>query len=236
MSTWALVVAAGKSVRMGAGVPKQFVEVAGRPLVAHTVDALLAHPAIEGAIVAIPRGTRRFALTQVFSHLASNKPLKLVIGADSRAGSVLRALTALPARATVVLVHDGARPLVPRALVDRLLDAVARHGAAIPALPATDTLKERTADGFVRRTIPREKIVCVQTPQGFSRKVLERAFAAAGETLASATDCASLVEATGAPVAIVVGERENLKVTAPEDLAHVANRLATRPRLVAGSV
>ena len=233
---WAVVVAAGKGVRMGQPVPKQFLDVAGRPLVAHTLDALLAHPRIEGAVVAIPRGERQRVEVEVLARLASNKPVKLVSGGACRAESVKRGLAALPSRATVVLVHDGARPLVTRALVDRLLAAVALHGAAIPALPATDTLKLTSRDGFVVRTLDRAEIVCVQTPQAFTRAVLEAAFASAGDELASATDCSGLVERSGAPVAIVAGERENVKVTDPTDLAHVASRLAARPRVVAGSV
>lgn len=236
MSVWAVVVAAGKGVRMGGATPKQFVEVAGRPLVAHTLDALLAHASVEGAVVAVPRGAKKFVEQQVLARLASSKPVKLVSGGDSRAASVKRALAALPARADTVLVHDGARPLVARALVDRLLAAVARHRAAIPALPATETLKEVAPDGTVVRTLPRERIVCVQTPQAFARDLIERAFAVDDAALARATDCASLVEAAGAPVATVPGERDNLKVTEPADLAFVASRLAARPRVVAGSV
>lgn len=235
-STWALVVAAGRGLRMGQPTPKQFLEVAGRPLVAHTLDALLAHPEVEGAVMAIPRGAKAMVETCVLARLASGKPVRLVTGGDSRASSVAKGLAGLPARASVVLVHDGARPLVARALLDRLLAAVAEHGAAIPALPATDTLKERTRDGFVRRTLARDLVVAVQTPQAFRRAVLQRAFDLAGDALDSATDCSGLVERTGVRVALVPGERDNVKVTDPADLALVVSRLATRPRAVAGSV
>lgn len=235
-STWALVVAAGKGLRMGGDLPKQFMDVAGRPLVAHTLDALLAHPAVDGAVMAIPRGARVLVTRSVLGRLASAKPVRLVTGGASRAESVARALAKLPAAAATVLVHDGARPLVKREMLDRLLDAVARHGAAIPAVPAVDTLKQKTARGFVKKTLDRDEIVCVQTPQAFRRAVLERAFHEAGAALAGATDCSGLVERTGAPVAIVAGERDNVKVTEPADFAHVASKLASRPRRVAGSV
>lgn len=234
--TWTIVVAAGKGLRMGGALPKQFLDVGGRPLVAHTLDALLAHPRVDGAVVAIPRGARSLVTKSVLGRLVTGKPVRLVTGGASRAESVQKALAKLPAEAGTVLVHDGARPLVRREMLDRLLDAVARHGAAIPALPATDTLKQRTAQGFVKKTLKREEIVCVQTPQAFARPVLERAFLEAGAALALATDCSGLVERTGARVAIVQGERDNVKVTEPADLAHVASKLASRPRRVAGSV
>lgn len=235
-TTWAIVVAAGQGMRMGSALPKQFIDVAGRPLVAHTLDALLAHPQVSGAVMAIPRGARPLVTRTVVARLRSKKPVRLVTGGASRAESVLKALEKLPAQAFTVLVHDGARPLVGLALVDRLLAAVALHGAAIPAMPSVDTLKERTTSGFVKKTLERAKIVCVQTPQAFTRAVLERAFHEAGATMAQATDCSGLVERTGARVAIVPGERDNVKVTEPADLAHVASRLASRPRRVAGSV
>lgn len=221
---------------MGAALPKQFMEVAGRPLVAHTLDALLAHPRIAGAVMAIPRGARTLVMRDVLPHVTSDKPVKLVTGGDSRAASVARGLAALPAAADTVLVHDGARPLVNRALLDRLLEAVAQHGAAIPGVPATDTLKERTARGFVKRTLARDRIVCVQTPQAFARSVIERAFEVAGARLSAATDCSSLVELAGGRVMIVDGDRDNVKVTGPIDLVSVERSLASRPRPVAGSM
>ena len=235
-ATWAIVVAAGRGLRMGSAVPKQFVDVAGRPLVAHTLDALLAHPGIDGAVLAIPRGARALVTTSVLRRLITAKPVKLATGGATRAESVMKALAQVPARAGTVLVHDGARPRVSLALVDRLLAAVARHGAAIPGVPAVDTLKERTPSGFVKRTLARESIVCVQTPQAFARDVLERAFREAGARMAEATDCSGLVERTGVRVAIVPGERDNVKVTEPQDLVLLEGFLASRPRPVAGSV
>lgn len=234
--TWALVVAAGRGLRMGGELPKQFMDVGGRPLVAHTLDALLAHPRIDGAVMAIPRGAKPLVTKTVLGRLASAKPVRLVTGGGTRAESVAKGLAKLPAEAGTVLVHDGARPMVRREMVDRLLDAVAKHGAAIPAVPAVDTLKEKTASGFVKRTLKRDEIVCVQTPQAFSRAVLERAFHEAGASSSTATDCSGLVERMGAKVAIVAGERDNVKVTERADLAHVARMLAGRPRRVAGSV
>lgn len=233
-SAWAVVVAAGRGARMGSDTPKQFLPLLGRPLLAHTLDALLSHPAIDGAIVAIPHGWKARVVDEVLARVRVPKPVRLVSGGQSRAESVARALARVPRAAEFVLVHDGARPNIAPHLIDRLLEAVAKHGAAIPALPATDTLKERTATGFVKRTLDRSKIVCVQTPQAFRRALLARAYAD-NRDVARITDCAGVVEATGAKVAIVPGERENLKVTEPMDLAIAASLLAEGGMLVAGS-
>jgi 2-C-methyl-D-erythritol 4-phosphate cytidylyltransferase len=231
---WAVVVAAGRGARMGSATPKQFLPLAGRPLLCHTLDALLAHPAVAGAVVAIPHGWRERVVGEVVAHLTAKKPVRLVSGGRTRAESVSRGLARTPAAAEVVLVHDGARPRIALALIDRLLAAVARHGAAIPALPATDTLKERTAGGLVKRTLDRDRIVCVQTPQAFRRELLARAYARGG-AIARATDCASVVERLGAKVAIVPGERENLKVTDPLDLVIATRLLAPASSPMAGS-
>lgn len=233
-STWAVVVAAGRGARMGSATPKQFLPLLGRPLLAHTLDALLSHPAVDGAVVAIPHGWRDRVVGEVLPHLTAGKPVRLVSGGPSRAESVRRALARVPRSVPVVLVHDGARPRIVSALIDRLLAAVALHGAAIPALPATDTLKERTPAGFVKRTLDRARIVCVQTPQAFRRDVIDRAYARA-RAVERITDCSGLVERSGGKVAIVAGERENLKVTEPMDLAIVASLLAASGKAVAGS-
>lgn len=214
-SVWAIVVAAGSGTRMGASRPKQFLDLAGRPLVAHALEALLAHPEVAGAVLAIPRGWHDFVRRRVLAGGA----VRLVTGGATRAESVRRALAGLPAQAGRVLVHDGARPLVAADLVDRLLAALARGPAAIPGLPATDTLKEVTPTGRVRRTLDRRTIVAVQTPQAFRRDVLEAAYSVSPARLARSTDCASLVEAAGHRVIVVPGARENLKVTTTTDLA-----------------
>lgn len=236
-TSWAVVVAAGRGARMGSATPKQFLPLLGRPLLAHTLDALLSHPAVDGATVAIPHGWHDRVVGEVLPHLTVDKPVRLVAGGASRAESVRRGLARVPRSVHVVLVHDGARPRIGSALIDRLLEAVARHGAAIPALPATDTLKERTPSGFVKRTLDRARIVCVQTPQAFRRDVIERAYARvrAPERI---TDCSGVVEQAGGKIAIVAGERENLKVTEPMDLAIVASLLdpeaASRGRILVG--
>jgi 2-C-methyl-D-erythritol 4-phosphate cytidylyltransferase len=146
----------------------------------------------------------------------------VVEGGDSRQESVVHALNALPAEADdIVLVHDAVRPLIDKATIERTIEAVAEHGAAIVALPAVDTIKqvERTAHGaIITSTIPREFIVQAQTPQGFRFGLLQKAMRDAVEDGFLGTDEASVVERAGLPVAVVHGSQVNLKITQPGDI------------------
>jgi 2-C-methyl-D-erythritol 4-phosphate cytidylyltransferase len=148
--------------------------------------------------------------------------VQVVEGGERRQESVANALAALPAEADdIVLVHDAVRPLIDAATIERTIDAVARHGAAIVGLPAVDTIKqvERTAHGaLITATIPREYVVLAQTPQGFRFGLLKKAFAEATADGFVGTDEASVVERAGLPVAVVPGSQVNLKITQPGDL------------------
>jgi 2-C-methyl-D-erythritol 4-phosphate cytidylyltransferase len=149
--------------------------------------------------------------------------VRVVEGGENRQESVAHALAALPAQADdIVLVHDAVRPLIDAATIDRTIDAVAEHGAAIVGMPAIDTIKqvERTAHGaLITSTIPREFVVLAQTPQGFRFGLLQNAYAEASADGFIGTDEASVVERAGHPVAVVPGSQVNLKITQPGDLA-----------------
>jgi 2-C-methyl-D-erythritol 4-phosphate cytidylyltransferase len=158
---------------------------------------------------------------QVADHGFASR-VQVVEGGEKRQESVAHALAALPAEPDdVVLVHDAVRPLIDAATIERTIDAVIEHGAAIVGLPAVDTIKqvERTAHGaLITATIPREFIVLAQTPQGFRYEVLQSAFAEAMADGFVGTDEASVVERAGYPVAVVPGSHANLKITQPGDL------------------
>jgi 2-C-methyl-D-erythritol 4-phosphate cytidylyltransferase len=200
-----LLVAAGAGERLGADAPKAFVECAGRPMLDWSLDVLRA--ACDRVVIAVPPG------------LEGDGPDR-VIGAPARSGSVRAALAAAP-EAEVAVVHDAARPLVTRALLERCLAALADGGwdAAVAAARATDTLKEaRPEDRRVVRTLDRERVWAVQTPQAFRADVLRRALAVDDAVLARASDDAALVEAAGGSVRVVEAPTSNLKVTTPLDL------------------
>jgi 2-C-methyl-D-erythritol 4-phosphate cytidylyltransferase len=202
MSVVGIVPAGGSGERLGADRPKAFVVCAGRPLVEWSLDVLRA--SCSRVVVAVPPGFER--------------PPDRVLGGASRSASVRNALAAAPEAATVV-VHDAARPLVTRELVEACLGALVGVDAAIAAAPVTDTIKETYPDGTVLRTLDRGRLWAVQTPQVFRADALRRALDVDDAALAEATDDATLVEAAGGTVRVVEAPPENLKVTTGADLA-----------------
>jgi 2-C-methyl-D-erythritol 4-phosphate cytidylyltransferase/2-C-methyl-D-erythritol 2,4-cyclodiphosphate synthase len=218
VSVGAVVVAAGQGSRYG-GL-KQFEPLAGEPVLRRSV---LATRGVASSIsVVVPRGE----LARAAPLLAGIAPAPTIVeGADARAMSVLAGLRALSGDPEFVVIHDGVRPLASADLFDRVLAAARAHGAAVPVVPVSDTVK-RIDSGRVAETIDRTDIALVQTPQAFRRSTLLEAFAALGPRAAECTDEASLLEAVGLPVAVVAGERTNLKITVPDDLQQARGLVA----------
>ena len=210
----ALLVAAGSGERLGAGRPKAFVVLAGRPMLEWSVDALRA-AGIEEIVVAAPPGT------------AWQGDATVVAGGATRSASVQAALSAAP-RDEDVVVHDAARPLVTAEHFRAALAALAEADCAIAAAPITDTVKEAGPDRLVTATLDRSRLWAIQTPQAFRRAVLERALDVSGDVLAAATDDAWLVERAGGTVRVVESSPANLKVTTPHDLLIAEHLLADR--------
>jgi 2-C-methyl-D-erythritol 4-phosphate cytidylyltransferase / 2-C-methyl-D-erythritol 2,4-cyclodiphosphate synthase len=222
MTIYALVVAAGRGTRLGAALPKQYLPLAGRPLLRHTLEALRAHPFIAG-VVAVIHPDDRALYDKAASGLDLLPP---VAGGAQRQDSVRNGLEALAShRPSRVLIHDGARPFVDRATIDRVIAALETAPGAIAALPVRDTGK-READGRIAATIERAGLWRALTPQGFHfEAILEAHRAAAGGEL---TDDAAIAERAGLPVALVEGSEENFKVTTMDDLARAERVLAAR--------
>jgi 2-C-methyl-D-erythritol 4-phosphate cytidylyltransferase len=226
MKVFAILPAAGVGTRMAASQPKQFLELNGLPILIHSLRAFAAVPRVTAIYVAVRRSEMERVEAQVAEHseeFGFAGKVHVVEGGDNRQESVAHALAALDSEEDdIVLVHDAVRPLIDSATIERTIDAVVEHGAAIVGLPAVDTVKqvERTAHGaLVTSTIPREFVVLAQTPQGFRCGLLHRAFAEATEDGFVGTDEASVVERAGHPVAVVPGSAVNLKITQPGDLA-----------------
>lgn len=223
----AVVVAAGASERM-AGIDKLTVPLLGRPLLAWAVAALDLPRLVDRLIVVAPE--ERMAWLADEPRL--RRRVELVPGGRRRQESVAAGVRA--ATATTVLIHDGARPLATRELVRRVADAAERSGAAVPVVPVSDTLK-RVRGSSIAGTVPREGLATAQTPQGFRRELLERAWAERPPQGADTwTDEASLLEDLGIPVRTVAGDGDNIKVTVAADVARaervLADRLAQGPR------
>lgn len=222
-ATWALIAAAGSGERLGIDRPKAFAALAGRPLLAESLDRLDRCESIDAIIVAAPPGWEEPSIL-LAEELAASKVVACVVGGATRAESVAAAFAEVPEEALVVVVHDAARPLLDDTVVERLLVCVGEgYDGAVPVLPVADTLK-RVRDGAVVETVGRDDLVVAQTPQAFIASALRRAFA---RDLSGATDCASLVERAGGRVAVVDGDPRLLKVTTPSDLALVEALLRT---------
>ena len=216
---WAVVPAAGRGARFGGGVPKQYLEIAGQPLLAHALDALLQSPSVAGAMVALAAGDTRWPGWSE----RHGKPLLTCTGGAERAGSVLAALHALPREIgaeALVLVHDAARPNLRRDDLERLVRAALGHAdGAILAAPVRDTLKLADDDGGIAATAPRERLWRALTPQAFRRGLLTEALQRAGADNVLVTDEAMAVERLGRHPLLVQGRDDNLKVTTRGDLA-----------------
>ena len=227
-SIWAVVPAAGGGTRFGGELPKQYLEVAGRPLLAHALDALLAHPAVAGAVLALAENDPWWPGWQE----RAGKPLLTCTGGGSRAASVLAALEALPDSVRAddfVLVHDAARPNLALADLEQLLErGRADPVGAILAAPVRDTLKRAGDDGGIDATEPRERLWRALTPQLFRRLQLTRALQAAAADGVEVTDEAMALERQGLRPLLVEGREDNFKVTTPADLARFEFELARR--------
>jgi 2-C-methyl-D-erythritol 4-phosphate cytidylyltransferase len=215
---YALIPAAGSGSRVGAAVPKQYVEIAGRPLLHHAVRSLAQHPRIEQVLVVLAQGDERYARCDWREFDGRIEPL--YCGGETRAATVFNGL--LAARDTVsaedwVLVHDAARPCLGREELDRLLGEVADDDVGgLLAVPVADTLKRANRESRVATTEPRDNLWLAQTPQMFRYRLLIEALRAADR--AAATDEARAVEALGLKPRLVMGNTMNIKVTFPEDL------------------
>ena len=206
--------AAGAGRRMG-GIRKAFLELDGQPILLRAIRPFLETRGVECVVVALPPDQAAHPPAWL---TGADPRVRVVAGGATRGDSVAAAVAALPPAVEVVLVHDGARPLVARGLVERCLRAAAAGRAVVAGVPAVDTLKEVDASGRVVRTPPRGRYWHAQTPQAFPRPLLERAYRRARENGVEGTDDASLVELLGGEVEMVEGSPRNLKVTRPEDL------------------
>jgi 2-C-methyl-D-erythritol 4-phosphate cytidylyltransferase len=214
---WAVVVAAGRGERLGADVPKAFAPLAGRPLLAESLDRLEASDWVEGIVVVAPPGWEEPTIL-LAEELGAGKAGMVVPGGASRSESVRIGVAEVPRAAAVILVHDAARPLLPAAVVDRVVAALGEgFDGGVPALPVADTVKRAGDDRVVAETVDRSGLWAVQTPQGFVAATFREIVERGGE----GSDCSSLVEAAGGRVRLVDGDPRLLKVTTADDLAIV---------------
>ncbi|MEW5734695.1 MAG: 2-C-methyl-D-erythritol 4-phosphate cytidylyltransferase [Thermodesulfobacteriota bacterium] len=214
----AIIVAAGRGVRMGLPVKKQYLPLGDRPLLCRTLSAFSRHPEVSSLVLVAPEEDFPFLREQVLPFVSPQKPLALAPGGTERQDSVFSGLSMAPESCDIVLVHDGVRPFVEQSLISACISEARAHGAAIAAIAASDTVKQGDEDGFVEKTLDRGRLWLTQTPQAFRLSLLLAAHREAREKGVRATDDAALAEAMGLRVKIVPGSRANLKITTVEDL------------------
>jgi 2-C-methyl-D-erythritol 4-phosphate cytidylyltransferase len=212
---YAVVLAAGRGRRMGGSSPKQYMDLAGKPILAHTLDAFDKAPSVNKIIiVSMEEGYIR---GQILERYPLKKPCDFAPGGKERQESVWNAISTIKDGETVV-VHDGVRPLITVDVIEETIKAARQYGASAAGMPVKDTIKEINAEGFSIHTPNRSRLWMIQTPQAFQLSLLLEAHKRARKDSYLGTDDSSLVERMGHPVKLVQGGYSNIKITTPEDL------------------
>ena len=214
----AIFPAAGSSTRMGGGGNKNLLELAGEPVLLRTLKIFSQVERVKFLIVIVAAHEIE-TVEKILRATENLKPWRVTVGGSERQYSIANGLKFLPGDAEIILVHDAARPLISVRTIGEVIDAAEKFGGAIAAVPAKDTIKIVDAENFVKFTPPRKNLVAVQTPQGFRREILLRAYEKAAQENFLGTDDASLVERLGARIKIVASSYENIKITTPEDIS-----------------
>jgi 2-C-methyl-D-erythritol 4-phosphate cytidylyltransferase len=228
MKCVAIIPAGGAGRRMGGGVPKQYLPLAGLPLLVHTLRVFWHSPLVSRILLAVPEADIPQVRARIVEPFGLADRVRVLAGGDQRQDSVRNALSHIREDDEIVLVHDGVRPCLWPALIEQAVAAAAADGAAVAGVPVTDTLKETTPEGWVARTVPREGLWSAQTPQAFRREILAAAHERAAADGFYGTDEAALVERIGFPVRMIPGGEENIKVTTRADLLYAEAVLGRR--------
>jgi len=202
---------------MGLERPKVFLPLGGVPLLAYTLQPFEACPQVDEILPLVPEEEIAFCQEEIIRRQGLKKVSQTLAGGKERSDSVFRGLQAIEGRADLVVIHDGARPFVSADLIERAIEGAKQWGAVVAALPTWETVKEVSAAGEVVRTIDRQHLWMIQTPQAFSFSLIWKAYREAREEGFQGTDDATLVERMGFPVRAIEGSRFNLKITTPDD-------------------
>jgi len=216
MYTSAVVVAAGEGKRLKSKVPKQLIKIDSKPVLIYSLEVLNSHPAIKEIILVVNAGNKN-AITKEARRYRIKKVSKIVLGGRRRQDSVFNGLKATSPNADLVLIHDGVRPFIKKEFILALINAACKSGAAVIGVPVKATIKEAGSPFVVKKTLEREKLWEIQTPQVFKKDLIMKAYNKFGRQ--AVTDDAVLAERFGAKVRLVLGSYHNIKITTREDLA-----------------
>ncbi len=232
MSCSVVIVAAGEGARMGA--PKQFMDIAGRPMCLRACEVFERSAMVDEIVMVVARGDIERAKDEV-KKCWFEKVKAVVQGGASRQESVHNGLREVSPRSDVILVHDGARPLVTAAILENVISSLSKSEAVVPGVPVTDTIKEISRANVVISTLNRETLWAIQTPQGFKASLIKRAYEEAEADGFLGTDDASLVERIGGHVDVISGSYDKIKVTTPNDLRLAECIVQSREKEAKGS-
>jgi len=214
----ALIPAAGRGKRMAKDTPKAFIPMGGVPLFIHTLQKFEICPQVQEVVLLVPDKRDIRQAEEIVRQGGFQKVVGIIPGGEERQDSVYIGLKALDPQTDIVLIHDGARPFVPVELIRRIVEETQIWKSVVAAIPVRDTIKEIAADGWVRKTLDRQHLWEIQTPQGFMYPLLLDAYERARAEEFYGTDDAALIERLGLPVKVIQGDRLNIKITTPEDL------------------
>jgi len=218
MKADAVIVSAGKGLRFMEGKKKQFHSLGGKPILVHTLEKFETCPLIRSILLVVGQEDMDYCLKEIIERYQFQKVSHLVPGGKRRQESVKNGIDVLPKDTDVVAIHDGVRPFVTRAMIEESLHTAARVGAVVLAMPVKDTITVSSPDGIVLKTLDRETLWQIQTPQTFQVNVIKEGYYRAAEDWFIGTDDASFVERLGVKVHILPGSYTNIKITTPEDL------------------
>jgi 2-C-methyl-D-erythritol 4-phosphate cytidylyltransferase len=218
MKADAIIVSAGKGQRFMEGRKKQFFLLADKPILTHTLDKFENCPLIDSILLVVGQEDMDYCLKEIIEKNRYRKISQIVPGGKRRQDSVKNGMDALSRDANIVVIHDGVRPFVTREMIEDSIHSAQRFGAVVMAMPVKETIKIADADGTVLKTLDRESLWQIQTPQTFQAHVIKEAYQKATENGFVGTDDASLVERLGMKVHILPGSYTNIKITTPEDL------------------
>lgn len=218
LKNYAIILAAGRGTRMNREVNKVYLPLGDRPVIAHTLDAFYRADSIHRIVLVTAPGEEEYIRENIFRKHPPQKPITIVFGGSERQYSVRNGLKELPKDTETVAIHDGARPLITPQVIDESVQWAVKHGAAVAGMPVKDTIKEAEPGGRVRRTLRRESLWQVQTPQTFRYSLIIEAHKKAAADDYVATDDSALAEYLGSPVYMIPGGYDNIKITTPEDI------------------
>ncbi len=218
MKIAAIIPAGGAGIRMGQKIPKPYLSFASAPIVVHTLRVFQESDLIDDIFLVVQEKDKAYVEEDVIHPYSLNKVRAIIPGGKERQDSIHNALPFLQSDHEIVVIHDGVRPLIEQALLERTIDTAIKDGAAITGLPVKDTVKRVLPSGEVDMTIDRENLYLIQTPQAFRKEILAKAYEMAYKEQFYGTDDASLVERLGIPVKVIRGSYENIKITTPDDL------------------